>query len=166
MSVGDATVAASTSQGLATLHFKVFSTTSGGSRSSLSGLEVVSQLRRELEVDPELLGVPVISIDTLVCQNTCSGHGYCDQATRACVCQPAWMENVIKTRMMGGTANCDWSVVYVLLILISSFILLMVCCCLNTCKRKVVKIRAKRKYSRLSTADNNMEMTGKVNNNQ
>ena len=164
LSIGDETLTSSTSQGLATLHFKVFSsTTSGASRTSLSGLEVVSQLKRELAADPELLGVPVISIDTLVCQNTCSGHGYCDQATRACVCQTAWMENVIKTRMMGGEANCDWSVVYVVLLVISTAILSLVCCCLNTCKRKVVKIRAKRKYSRLSTADNNMEMAGKVN---
>ena len=121
-------------------------------------MEVVAQLRRELEADPELLGLPVVALDTLVCQNTCSGHGTCDQATRECACQPAWMENVLSRRLGGAEPNCDWSVVYVGLAGAASAVGLLVCCCLTSCRRKVVKMRAKRKYTRLSTADN-IEMT-------
>ena len=118
----------------------------------------MAQLRRELEADPELLGLPVVSLDTLVCQNTCSGHGTCDQATRECTCQPAWMENIVSRRLGGAAPNCDWSVVYVGLAGAASAVGLLVCCFLTSCRRKVVKIRAKRKYTRLSTADN-IEMT-------
>ena len=47
------------------------------------GMKIVTMLKEKLKADPILLaGVPVSSIDTLVCQNTCSGHGTCNQATR------------------------------------------------------------------------------------
>ena len=114
----------------------------------------MQHLRKELKADPELLGVSVISLDTWVCQNTCSGHGTCDQATRECTCQPAWMENWLQRNLGSGEANCEWSLVYVSLAAGTSVLLVLVCCCLTTCKRRVVKMRAKRKYTRLSTADN------------
>ena len=125
-------------------------------------MEVVAQLRRELEADPELLGLPVVSLDTLVCQNTCSGHGTCDQATRECTCQPAWMENFLSRRLLGGRSNCDWSLVYVGLISGSASLLLVLCCCMTTCRKKIVKIRTKTKYRRLNTSEA-MELGGETN---
>ena len=104
-----------------------------------TGIAVVKQLKRELEADSELLGVPVVSLDTLVCQNKCGGHGVCDQATRECVCQPAWMENIFSRRMMGGQPNCDWSVVYVCVIAGVLSLLCFVCCCLASCKKGSAK---------------------------
>lgn len=152
LSVGEVSLSSTARSQLARLEFKVFSQ-SGSARRSLPGLEVVSQLRRELEADPELLGVPVISVDTVVCQNTCGGHGRCDQTSRQCICQPAWMENFISRRLMAGQSNCDWSLVYVGLFSGSASLLLMICCCMSTCKRKIVKIRSKTKYRRLNTTD-------------
>ena len=147
---------------LARLEFKVFSQ-SGAVRRSLPGLEVVAQLSRELEADPELLGVSVLSVETLVCQNTCGGHGQCDQATRECLCQPAWVENFLSRRLMaGGRPNCDWSLVYVGLVSGSASLLLVICCCMTACKKKIVKIRTKTRYRRLNTSDA-MELGGETN---
>jgi len=64
------------------------------------------------------------------------------------------MENWLRRRLGSGEANCEWSLVYVSLAAGTCVLLVLVCCCLTTCKRKVVKMRAKRKYTRLSTADN------------
>ena len=158
LSVGAVQVTSSHRSHLAMLLFKVFSQ-SGAVTKSLPGLEVVAQLRRELEADPELLGVPVISVETLVCQNSCGGHGRCEQASRECVCQPAWMENFLSRRLLGGQSNCDWSLVYVWLVSGSAALLLMICCCMSNCKKKIVKIRTKSKYSRLNTTDS-MELGG------
>ena len=86
ISVGDVRVLGDLHTHQATLTFKVFCS-GEGKTSALPGLDVVSQLRRELAADPELLSQPVAVVRTVVCQNTCGGHGTCDQATRRCVCQ-------------------------------------------------------------------------------
>ena len=80
--MGDVKLFGSERTGFASLRFKVFSSMENGMRKSLHGVDVVQQLKRELAADPELLGVPIISLDTLVCQNPCGGHGQCDQVTR------------------------------------------------------------------------------------
>ena len=159
LSVGDVKLFGSPRTGQATLRFKVFSTVDL-KRKSLPGVAVVKQLKRELEADSELLGVPVASLDTLVCQNKCGGHGVCEQATRECVCQPAWMENIFSRRMLGGEPNCDWSVVYVCVIAGVLSLLCFVCCCLASCKKGSAKTRSVRKYSRLNTNEDTMEMQG------
>eukprot|EP00090_Calanus_glacialis_P008081 TRINITY_DN16425_c0_g1_i1.p1 TRINITY_DN16425_c0_g1~~TRINITY_DN16425_c0_g1_i1.p1 ORF type:complete len:942 (-),score=151.95 TRINITY_DN16425_c0_g1_i1:315-3140(-) len=157
LSVGDVKLFGSTRTGQATLRFKVFSTIES-KRKSLSGVEVVKQLKRELEADSELLGVPVVSIDTLICQNKCGGHGECDQSTKECICQPAWMENIFRRRVMGGESNCDWSVVYVCVIAGVVSLFCFVCCCLASCKKGSTKSRSIRKYARLNTNEDSMEM--------
>ena len=161
LSVGEVRLTSTDRSHLARLEFKVFSQ-SGAVRRSLSGLEVVAQLSRELAADPELLGVSVLSVETAVCQNTCGGHGECDQATRECLCQPAWMENFVARRLLGGSSNCDWSLVYVGLVSGSATLLLVLCCCMTSCKKKIVKIRTKTKYRRLNTSDA-MELGGETN---
>ena len=164
LSVGEVRLTSSGRSHLARLEFKVFSQRQADTvRRSLAGLEVVAQLSRELEADPELLGVSVLSLETVVCQNTCGGHGQCDQATRECLCQPAWIENFVSRRLMaGGKANCDWSIVYVGLVSGSATLLLVLLCCMTTCKKKIVKIRTKTKYRRLNTSDA-MELGGEAN---
>merc|ERR1719348_1877183 len=110
ISVGQVKLFGAERSNLATLRFKVFST-SDGKITSLSGLSVVKHLKRELSADPELLSVPVVLVQTVICQNLCGGHGACDQVTRECVCQPAWMENMISRWLEHGEPNCDWSIV-------------------------------------------------------
>ena len=40
-----------------------------------------------------------------VCQNSCSGHGYCDAFSKRCVCEPFWMPNYAKVTW-NGESNC------------------------------------------------------------
>ncbi|XP_068202619.1 dyslexia-associated protein KIAA0319-like protein isoform X2 [Palaemon carinicauda] len=78
------------------------------------GPEVVTLLRHQINSESsELLDLPLISVDTVVCQNNCSGHGECIQSSRECRCQTWWMESFMRRHMGDGVQNCDWSVVYV-----------------------------------------------------
>ena len=50
--------------------------------------------------------IQILSLDTVVCQNECSGHGTCHQATRSCMCDKFWMENFVRRSLMDGKSNC------------------------------------------------------------
>lgn len=111
-----------------------------------SGKKVVRELQQKLSADSDLLSLKIISLDTLVCQNECSGHGTCHQvgshndnardlkfialclskATRTCICEPFWLENFVRRNLMDGKSNCEWSVIYV-------GILLAAMCCGAVC---------------------------------
>ncbi|XP_043247058.1 dyslexia-associated protein KIAA0319-like protein isoform X2 [Amphibalanus amphitrite] len=82
----------------------------------LPGVSVVSALRAHLRSDPSALDHAVLLLDTVTCQNPCSGHGRCDETTRLCVCDRFWTENFFKRLGSDGQANCDWSVLYVIII--------------------------------------------------
>lgn len=71
-----------------------------------SGKKVVKELKSKLKADSDLLSFKFLSLDTLICQNECSGHGKCHQATRTCVCEPFWLENFVRTRLFDGESNC------------------------------------------------------------
>jgi len=71
-----------------------------------SGKKVVQELQAKLRQDSELLSLSVLSLDTVVCQNDCSGHGKCHQATRSCICEPFWLENFVRRHLMDGKSNC------------------------------------------------------------
>lgn len=44
-----------------------------------SGKKVVKELAQKLATDSDLLEFKILDLDTLVCQNECSGHGTCHQ---------------------------------------------------------------------------------------
>ena len=67
---------------------------------------MVKELEQKLSTDLELLPIKVLSVDTVVCQNDCSGHGTCHQATRTCLCEPFWLENFVRSSLMDGKSNC------------------------------------------------------------
>ena len=90
-------------------------------------MQYINVVLRELLADPELLSVPVVLIQTVICQNSCGGHGTCDQVTRECVCHPAWMENLISRVLEHGEPNCNWSIVYVGVIVGVATILFFLC---------------------------------------
>ncbi|XP_035233756.1 dyslexia-associated protein KIAA0319 homolog, partial [Stegodyphus dumicola] len=101
----------------------------------ISGIDVVSRLKKKLRTDSSLLDVEVLSVDTVVCQNNCSGHGTCDQYTKHCVCEAFWMQDVFRYNLGDEESNCDWSILYVIII---SFIIVLAlagivwgiaCCC-------------------------------------
>lgn len=81
---------------------------------AMSGPEVVRVLRKEVMAETSgILDIPLVSVDTTVCQNNCSGHGECVEATRECRCHTWWMESFLRRHMGDTQQNCDWSVVYV-----------------------------------------------------
>ncbi|UYV60199.1 KIAA0319L [Cordylochernes scorpioides] len=80
---------------------------------AVQGTLVSNTLRRQLAV----LGLEVLAVDTVECQNSCSGHGTCDPYTRRCICKAFWMENILRSRWLGDRqSNCDWSILYVILV--------------------------------------------------
>ncbi|CAB4064179.1 unnamed protein product [Lepeophtheirus salmonis] len=104
----------------------------------LKGVDVLKTLQTKLRTDPDILELKVINLDTLVCQNNCSGHGKCHQATRTCICQPFWIENFVRRQLMDGKSNCEWSIIY---------------------NKKIPgKLTMKRRYTKLGQHDQDMEL--------
>lgn len=102
---------------------------------SCRGTAVVSRLKQRLRTHSALLDWDVLYIDTVVCQNECSGHGSCDIYTKRCVCEAFWMEDFVRASLGDRESNCDWSVLYVIIIsflllsLLSSLLWGMTCLC-------------------------------------
>lgn len=73
---------------------------------------MVKELLRKLKADADLLSLRIVSLDTVVCQNDCSGHGVCNQATRLCECESYWIQNFVRSHLMDGKSNCgeDWKI--------------------------------------------------------
>ncbi|CAL1295459.1 unnamed protein product [Larinioides sclopetarius] len=82
----------------------------------ISGVDVVSRLKKKLRTDSSLLDVQVLSVDTVVCQNKCSGHGICDPYTKHCVCEAFWMQDIFRYNFGDKESNCDWSILYVIIV--------------------------------------------------
>lgn len=120
------------------------------------GREVAWTLKNELrKQQSDFLIFRALEINTVTCQLNCSEHGRCDSFTKRCVCDPFWMENLIRVQMGDGESNCEWSVLYVI---IASFLIVvafgilswMVICC---CKRRKGKSKRKSKYKILDATD-------------
>ena len=90
----------------AMLHFYVEVKDSDGLWKIQSGLKVINELKGKLKGANEIISMKFLKIDTLVCQNECSGHGYCRQDTRTCVCESFWIENFVRRGLMDGKSNC------------------------------------------------------------
>ncbi|XP_059481063.1 dyslexia-associated protein KIAA0319-like protein [Neocloeon triangulifer] len=99
--------------GRATITFLAVRQASSGVNETLGGPQVVKTLRAKLRQDPSLLDLPVAMIETVVCQNNCSNHGTCDEATRQCLCEAFWMQDLFAQYFGDGDSNCDWSILYV-----------------------------------------------------
>lgn len=80
--------------------------TTGGVNETLGGPQVVRALRLKLRQDSSLLDLPVARVDTVVCQNNCSNHGACDEATRQCLCEAFWMQDLFAQYAGDGESNC------------------------------------------------------------
>ncbi|XP_054708646.1 dyslexia-associated protein KIAA0319 homolog [Uloborus diversus] len=111
----------------------------------ISGVDVVSRLKKKLRTDSSLLDVEVLSVDTVVCQNKCSGHGICDQYTKHCVCEAFWMQDVFRYNFGDKESNCDWSILYVIIVSFTIVVTLagilwgIACCCTRMRFRKPKK---------------------------
>lgn len=101
---------------------------------------VIKRLRRRLKAN-QSLSLVVDTLETVVCQNNCSGHGRCQERTKRCLCEAFWMENFWRFHF-DGEGNCgkfscrpssceinlslvfiDWSILYVTLICVAILLL-------------------------------------------
>ena len=72
----------------------------------MSGIKVVDDLNSKIKQGQDILDLKLLELDTLVCQNDCSGHGKCQESTRECICEPFWIENSVRRHLMDGKKNC------------------------------------------------------------
>lgn len=145
----------------------------------MSGLAVEQLLFDRFWKDRNILGTLVSDVRTSRCQNPCSGHGACNFATRACICDAFWMPDIFWFWGI-SQANCskwfdynkmymvlrnlfrlilDWSIVYVIIAMFVVFLCISSCCwgLMRMCKRvkkPTLRQRVKpQKYSPLGTQD-------------
>ena len=64
---------------------------------ALSATEVVKRLRLRLRHDKSLIDPEILYIKTVMCQNSCSGHGKCMEKTKECRCNTFWVSLVVRT---------------------------------------------------------------------
>ncbi|XP_058057134.1 dyslexia-associated protein KIAA0319-like protein [Anopheles bellator] len=122
----------------------------------IPALEVERILKEKFWRDYTILGTSVVGIRTTVCQNDCSGHGVCNAETRECICQSFWMPDIFYFWGI-AEANCDWSILYVIVgVLIVFFVLSGICWGITCLCRRTPKPRTRpkpQKYSLLQTND-------------
>ncbi|XP_041775051.1 dyslexia-associated protein KIAA0319-like protein [Anopheles merus] len=122
----------------------------------MPALEVERILKEKFWRDYTILGTSVVGIRTTVCQNDCSGHGVCNAETRECICQSFWMPDIFYFWGI-AEANCDWSILYVIVgVLIVFFVLSGICWGITCLCRRSAKPRTRpkpQKYSLLQTHD-------------
>ncbi|XP_029427872.1 dyslexia-associated protein KIAA0319-like protein homolog [Rhinatrema bivittatum] len=133
---------------------------------NLKGYQVAWTLKNELHrQQKDFLVFRALEINTVTCQLNCSDHGRCNSFTKRCVCDPFWMENLIRVQLGDGEHNCEWSVLYVV---IASFVILvalgilswMLACC---CRRRKGKSKRKSKYKILDATDDLESLELKAN---
>ena len=91
---------------LAILHFMIELKNEKEEIKILPGIKAVQELKNKLRGGDDIIGLKIADLDTLICQNDCSGHGYCKQEIRSCVCEPFWIENFVRRSLMDGKSNC------------------------------------------------------------
>ncbi|GIY55533.1 dyslexia-associated protein KIAA0319-like protein [Caerostris darwini] len=127
--------------------------TSSLSGGLISGIDVVSRLKKKLRTDSSLLDVQVLSVDTVVCQNKCSGHGICDPYTKHCVCEAFWMQDIFRYNFGDKESNCDWSILYVIIVSFTIVVALAgvlwsVACCFS--RMRFSKPKKRHRYTLLN----------------
>jgi len=120
----------------------------------------------------DIFDIKVLELDTLECQNSCSGHGKCQQASRVCICEPFWIENFVRKHLMDGKSNCgkwrenrsyyklskkiplflDWSVIYVGIFL-SVIVAGIICTATFILCKKEKKLKPRKRYARLEQTE-------------
>jgi len=140
----------------------------GTSEAIISAQDVQKTLKEKFWKDYSILGSSISEIRTVVCQNECSGHGMCDANSRACICDTFWMPDIFF--YWGLTeANCDWSILYVIVFIFTLFLIISGICwgLTYTCRSRKTKAtkpsssrptRHKRpqKYALLHTQDDEL----------
>lgn len=74
-----------------------------------------------------MLTVSVVCLYYAVCQNNCSGHGQCSQATKRCICSGFWTEDIFRAHFGEQESNCGKN--DFLLITFSKYCIKDLACC-------------------------------------
>ncbi|ALC43405.1 CG7565 [Drosophila busckii] len=134
----------------------VFYVQASGQSKPVNGLHVERLLRSKQQKDASILGALFVDIRTTVCQNNCSGHGNCNPASRACICEAFWMPS-LGYFWGSDEANCDWSILYVFVFVIAGCLMLsglfwgIACACRQS---KKPRLRQKvQKYALIGAQD-------------
>ncbi|XP_052222214.1 dyslexia-associated protein KIAA0319-like protein isoform X2 [Dreissena polymorpha] len=136
-------------------------------RTYRDGVATLTELKKKLMSSPYVLEYKAASVDTLVCQKNCSGHGHCDMKTKRCICEAFWTSNLFLYWIYGET-NCDWSILYVVIV---CFFIVIFCTgaiwgCIFCWQRKRCRCRCsgcrrttkkRHRYSLLQDADKDEE---------
>ncbi|XP_052086036.1 dyslexia-associated protein KIAA0319-like protein isoform X2 [Mytilus californianus] len=107
----------------------------------------------------QILSYQVINIDTIICQNNCSGHGHCGKKNRNCICDAFWMENFLKTLILHDESNCDWSILYfiivtfLIVVAITAIVWGFICWCKNRRCRFRWRTKKRHRYSLLKDSE-------------
>ncbi|XP_041961679.1 dyslexia-associated protein KIAA0319 isoform X1 [Alosa sapidissima] len=133
-----------------------------GSDGTIPGPQLAKMLRNQLlREKTDFLLFKVLRVDTVMCLLHCSGRGQCDPISKACACDPLWMENPFQRLLEDGESNCEWNVLYVVLSLFLGFVLILsvswtcFCCCKRS---RRTKVRKKTKYTILDNMDEQERM--------
>nr|XP_006822779.1 PREDICTED: dyslexia-associated protein KIAA0319-like [Saccoglossus kowalevskii] len=122
----------------------------------LKGITMVNKLKSKLSKESQVLDYNVMLVDTVVCQNDCSGHGHCNVETKQCICESFWMENYFKIYLGDGESNCEWSILYVviigsLVVVTIGGIIWAIYCCIK--RRRMMRGRKRHRYTLLDEYD-------------
>ncbi|CAC5410664.1 Dyslexia-associated protein KIAA0319-like protein [Mytilus coruscus] len=125
-----------------------------------NGVETKKLLSEKLRsAGNQILSYQVINIDTIICQNNCSGHGHCGKKDRNCICDAFWMENFLKTLILHDESNCDWSILYFIIITflivvaITAIVWGFICWCKNRRCRFRWRTKKRHRYSLLKDSE-------------
>uniref|UniRef100_A0A1L8D917 Putative serine-type protease inhibitor n=1 Tax=Nyssomyia neivai TaxID=330878 RepID=A0A1L8D917_9DIPT len=129
-----------------------------GKLNLVPGLEVEKILKEKFWRDVSILGSSLSDIRTTICQNSCSDHGVCNTETRSCSCDTFWMPDVFYFWGISD-ANCDWSILYVIIGIFVLFLILSGICWSITCMCRKTRRRTRNKptkYSLLGSHDDEL----------
>lgn len=98
-----------------------------GKYSIMPAVEVERILKEKFWRDFSILGSSIMEIRTVICQNDCSGHGVCDAETLACMCETFWMPDIFYYWGV-SEANCNWSILYVIVFVFIIFLIISGLC--------------------------------------
>ncbi|XP_071142380.1 dyslexia-associated protein KIAA0319-like protein isoform X13 [Mytilus edulis] len=125
-----------------------------------NGMETKKLLSEKLRsAGNQILSYQVINLDTIICQNNCSGHGHCGKKNRNCICDAFWMENFLKTLILHDESNCDWSILYfvivsfLIVVAITAIVWGFICWCKNRRCRFRWRTKKRHRYSLLKDSE-------------
>ncbi|XP_057309801.1 dyslexia-associated protein KIAA0319-like protein isoform X2 [Hydractinia symbiolongicarpus] len=115
---------------IASVHYKkgvklVFYVKDPNMNRMYDGKYIADLLKQKVGFGGKLFDITMMRVSPYICRNNCSNHGYCDDATKECICDTFWMSNFFKAKFGVKESNCDWSILYLSVAIFAIFLLLL-----------------------------------------